>query len=174
MVANLRHNVKNVPMLLRAAKRVAARQPDVHFVIAGEGELQKELIESAQHSGLAGKVHFVGRCIDVPSLVAASSVCVLTSFAEGFSNSILEYMAAGKPVVATNVGGAAEAVVEHETGFLVASDDDVALASRFIQLLDDEEMASKFGSEGRRIAGEKFSQEGQLRKTVELYNFLLR
>ena len=107
LVANLRHSVKNVPMFLRAAKRVHEALPDVEFVIAGEGELLDHLMTMAKELGIAKQVHFIGRCDDVPALLSLSSVCVLTSIGEGFSNSILEYMAAGKPVVATRVGGAA-------------------------------------------------------------------
>lgn len=172
LVANLRHSVKNVPMLLRAAKTVSASVPDAHFVIAGEGELETAFKTQAKELGVGELVHFIGRCTDVPALLAASYACVLTSTAEGFSNSILEYMAAGKPVVATNVGGAAEAIAEGKTGYLIESDDDAALAERLITLLGDGEIARSFGAEGRRIAGEKFSLAAQLSATKELYRSL--
>ncbi|MEQ1920976.1 MAG: glycosyltransferase family 4 protein [Pyrinomonadaceae bacterium] len=173
LVANLRHAVKNVPMFLRAAKRVADTVPYTHFVIAGEGELESELKAMVVELGIDKEVHFIGRCSDIPSLLSTSSACVLTSTAEGFSNSILEYMAAGKPVVATNVGGAAEAVVEGETGYLVASDDDAGMAENLIDLLKDDRKAVAFGNAGRAIAHDKFSQEAQLRNTLRLYNSLL-
>lgn len=172
LVANLRHAVKNVPMLLRTAQTVTAAVPDAHLVIAGEGELESALRIQAAELGVAERVHFIGRCTDVPSLLAASYACVLTSTAEGFSNSILEYMAAGKPVVATNVGGAAEAIADRESGYIVASDDDASMAQRLIDLLSDPEMAASFGAAGRRIAGEKFSREAQLAATTELYRRL--
>ncbi len=170
LVANLRHRVKNIPMLLRAAKRVKDVHPDVHFVIAGEGELEEELRELAVELDVADRIHFIGRCNDVPSLLAASYACVLTSTAEGFSNSLIEYMAAGKPVVATNVGGAAEAIGDGVTGYLVAPDDDRAMAEHLIQLLSDEGKAGQIGEEGKRIAREKFSNASQLSKTLDLYN----
>jgi len=174
MVANLRHSVKNVPMFIQAARRVLEVRPDVHFIVAGEGELRSKFERSAENSGVANKVHFLGRCDDVPFLLNMSFACVLTSFAEGFSNSILEYMAAGKPVVATDVGGASDAIVAGETGYLVPSDDDEALATRIIQLLNDEAKAIAFGTEGRRVVSEKFSPHAQLRSTVDLYNSLLK
>ncbi|MBK8466525.1 MAG: glycosyltransferase [Chloracidobacterium sp.] len=173
IVANLRHCVKNVPMHLRAAKRVIENQRDVHFVIAGEGELEAQLQESARLSGIADNVHFIGRCDDVPALLGVSYACVLTSTAEGFSNSILEYMAAGKPVVATNVGGASEAIIDGETGFVVASNDDEAMANHLIGLLNDRAKGSAFGAKGRLIVDEKFSQQSQLQATLALYNSLL-
>ena len=173
LVANLRHSVKNVPMFLRAAKRVHEALPDVEFVIAGEGELLDHLMTMAKELGIAKQVHFIGRCDDVPALLSLSSVCVLTSIGEGFSNSILEYMAAGKPVVATRVGGAAEAVVEGESGYLVDSDNDEQMAVRLIELLNDTERAVRFGERGRNIVKEKFSQRRQLDETLALYDCLL-
>lgn len=173
LVANLRHAVKNVPMFLRVAKRVAEAVPNTHFIIAGEGELETELQAMAAELGIAKQTHFVGRCCDVPSLLSASYACVLTSTAEGFSSSILEYMAAGKPVVATNVGGAAEVVVEGETGYLVASNDDAEMAERLIGLLSDDAKATAFGTAGREIVRDKFSIDAQIRNTLRIYNSLL-
>lgn len=173
MVANLRHDVKNVPMFLRAAKRVVADIPDANFVIAGEGELESQLKNTAKLIGVADNVRFVGRCADVPTLLAKSNACVLTSRAEGFSNSILEYMAAGKPVVATNVGGASEAIVDGETGYLVASDDDEAMAKRLSEILGDAKRAGEMGEKAKRRIVENFSADAQLQKTLRLYNKLL-
>ena len=173
LVANLRHSVKNVPMFLRVAKRVADTVPNTHFVIAGEGELETELKTFAVELGIKQKVHFIGRCSDVPSLLSSSYACVLTSTAEGFSNSILEYMAAGKPVVATNVGGAAEAVSDGETGYLVVSDDDAKMAEHLIELLKEDAKAATFGNAGRVIVRNKFSNDAQLSNTLRLYNSLL-
>src|SRR5262249_50330164 len=141
LVANLRHPVKNVPMFLRAAERVLEKYDDVRFVIAGEGEMQADLEATAAQLGIEEFTYFIGRCDDVPALLAASYACVLTSTAEGFSNSILEYMAAGKPVVATDVGGAAEVVVDGETGYLVESNDSETMATRLMELLGDEATA---------------------------------
>jgi glycosyltransferase involved in cell wall biosynthesis len=155
-------------------KRVTESCANVQFVIAGEGELETDLKALAKSLGVADNVHFLGRCTDVPALLSISSVCVLTSFAEGFSNSIIEYMAAGRAVVATDVGGAAEAIVEGETGFLVASDDDAAMAARLIELLSDEGKMTRFGANGKNVLKERFSSKTQLIRTLELYNDLLQ
>jgi L-malate glycosyltransferase len=173
LVANLRHSVKNVPMFLRTAKKVHEKFPEVEFVIAGEGELLEQLKTMAGDLGIASNVHFIGRCDDVAALLSISTLCVLTSLGEGFSNSILEYMAAGKPVVATRVGGAAEAVVDGESGYLVESDDDGAMAERVIELLTDNERAAAFGNRGKKIVTEKFSSSAQLEQILTLYNSLL-
>jgi L-malate glycosyltransferase len=174
IVANVRSDVKNHSMFLKAAEIVADTVESVGFVVAGEGELLETLRKEAFGLGIGHLVDFMGPCSDIPTLLSASDVCILSSRSEGFSNAILEYMAAGKPVVATRVGGASEAVIEGETGFLVDSDDHVEMASQIIALLSDQEMTDRFGSRGREIVEERFSESIQLRQTVDLYNRLLK
>ncbi len=169
IVANLRSAVKNHRMFLSAAAKVNGEVSSVCFVIAGEGDLVEETKAFAAELGLTGQTFFLGRCEKVAELLSISSICVLTSESEGFSNSILEYMAAGKPVVATDVGGAAEAIVEGETGFLVASQDHEALADRLIELLIDREKAERMGNKARQVADAKFSLDARKDKTLELY-----
>ncbi|MBX3282607.1 MAG: glycosyltransferase [Acidobacteria bacterium] len=168
LVANLRHDVKNVPMLLRAAKKVAKTTPS-HFVIAGEGPLESVLRSQANDLGINEKVSFIGRSMKVPELLAESLVGVLTSNAEGFSNSIIEYMAAGKPVVATRVGGAAEVIVDGENGFLVEANDSERMAEHLIALLQDPQNAAEMGSNGRRLIKERFGKKRQTEALSELY-----
>jgi L-malate glycosyltransferase len=175
IVANLRHAVKDHPTFLRAARRVKERLPNSCFVLAGEGELIEPMRRLAGEFGIADRTYFLGRCDRVGELLAISDVCVLSSKFEGFSNSILEYMAAGKPVVATNVGGAREAIVEGETGYLVPSGDDRAMAERVIHLLQSPAEARELGMRGRTLVGDRFSREAQLKNTEELYGrFLTR
>lgn len=169
LVANLRHPVKNQPMFLRAAKAISEKFSAAHFVIAGEGELKTGLENLAKELQVSDKTHFIGRCAQIPELLSISFAGVLTSFAEGFSNSILEYMSARLPVVATNVGGASEAIVENETGFLAESDDDAAMSKHLIELLKDEKKARQMGESGRKIVEEKFSCRSQLENTLKLY-----
>jgi L-malate glycosyltransferase len=173
IVANMRHEVKDHPMFLRAARRVKESVPAAAFALAGEGELADGLKRMAAELGLGGAAFFPGRCDRVAELLFASDVCVLSSKAEGFSNSILEYMGAARPVVATDVGGAREAIVEGETGHLVASGDDEALAARVVELLGDPAGARAMGERGRRRVEEKFSARVQLERTAELYERLL-
>ena len=169
LVANLRHTVKNQPLLMRTARKVIEKMPHTHFVLAGEGELKNDLEALARELNVEKNTHFIGRCTKVPELLSISSIGVLTSFAEGFSNSILEYMAAGLPVVATRVGGATEAIVEDETGYTVESDDENELAERLLELLSNEVKIAAFGANARRRVHEKFSLENQLAETLKLY-----
>jgi glycosyltransferase involved in cell wall biosynthesis len=165
--------VKDHPMFLRAAARVRAAVPDVGFVIAGEGELMEDLRELAVQLGIQDDVFFIGRCDSVGDILFASDVGVLSSKAEGFANAILEYMAGGLPVVATDVGGAREAIAEGETGYVVASGDDEKMAERIIELLNEPERARSMGERGQLIVAEKFSCDQHLRNTLELYDELL-
>ena len=174
IVANLRHDVKDHPTFLRAARRVREAVPDAAFVLAGEGELTDSMRALAAQLGIADNVHFIGRCQRVAELLAVSSVCVLSSKAEGFSNSILEYMAAARAVVATDVGGAREAIEEGETGFIVPAGDDERLAARVVELLENPERARMMGEAGRRVITQKFSCAAQLERTAQLYERLLR
>jgi glycosyltransferase involved in cell wall biosynthesis len=174
MVANFEYKIKDHPMLLRAAQRVKREVPEAIFVIAGEGELREETQKIAKELGVSESCLFIGRCASVPDLLAASDICVLSSQAEGFSNSILEYMAAGRAVVATNVGGASEAIVEGETGYLVQSGDDGAMAERIISLLRDPDRRRAMGISGRRLVEQRFSCENRLTTTTALYQKFLR
>ncbi|MGI9036648.1 MAG: glycosyltransferase [Pyrinomonadaceae bacterium] len=174
IVANFRSTVKNQKMFLRAARKVKENFPSARFVLAGEGELLNETKKFAVELGLRNETFFTDRCADVSKLLSIADICVLSSTTEGFSNSILEYMAARKPIVATDVGGAREAIIEGKTGFLVDSNDDGQMAKRLEELLQNPEKAKKMGEAGRKIAEEKFSAEAQLKNTLALYEKLLR
>ena len=173
IVANLQHPVKDHPMFLRAATRVRAAIPDAAFVIAGEGKLMAGLRELTAQLGLERDVFFIGRCEKVAELLSVSDLCALSSTAEGFSNAILEYMAAARPVVVTDVGGAREAVIDGETGYIVAAGDSEQMAERMIELLRDPKRARAMGDRGRSLIEEKFSCEGHLANTLELYSEML-
>lgn len=174
IVANLRHEVKDQETFLRAAARVRAEIPNAIFVLAGEGERTDLLKSYAAERGLADAAIFTGRCTRVPELLLASDIGVLSSSNEGFSNAILEYMAAGAPVVTTDVGGVREAVVEGESGFIVPVGDDEAMANRLLQLLRDKELQLRFGARGQAIVASKFSLAARLNQTESLYADLLR
>lgn len=170
IVANLRSDVKNHRMFLRAAQKVKEKIKNVAFVLAGEGELIESLKTFVRDLDIEKDVFFIGGCARIGELLSISNACVLSSKSEGFSNAILEYMSAAKPVVATRVGGASEAVIDGETGFLVESDDDETMAKQLVELLENPEKAERFGQRGRQLVEEKFTLEAQLAKTLDLYN----
>lgn len=182
IMANMRAHVrhpepacwKDHPTFLRAAQRVHERVPEAAFIIAGEGELKEMTQELARSLGLGERTFFLGRCQDVGALLSISDVCVLSSRSEGFSNAILEYMAAGKPVVATDVGGAREAIMHGESGYLAPVGDHEQLAGHIISLLLQPETSRWMGERGKRLASEKFSSLRQLQNVESLYNELLK
>ena len=181
IMANMRAHVKypepacfkDHPTFLRAAQRVHASIPDAAFIISGEGELQEETEKLARTLGISDRVFFIGRCQDVGAVLSISDVCVLSSSSEGFSNAILEYMAAGRPVVATDVGGAAEAIEHGESGYLVAARDHELMGDYLISLLSKPEDAQRMGDYGKRIVNERFSCAKQLQNVERLYTELL-
>ena len=177
MRAHVRHPepacLKDHPTFLRAAKRVYENVPDAAFIIAGEGELMEATQELAQSLGIRDRTFFIGRCQDVGAVLSISDVCVLSSRSEGFSNAILEYMAAGSPVVATDVGGAREAIVQGESGYLVPAGDHEGMAEHIASLLLQPELARSMGEYGKRIVTEKFSSQKQLQNVESLYSELL-
>lgn len=173
IVANMRHDVKDHPMFLRAAQVVKESVPEAEFLLAGEGELAGYLQSLASQLGIHGSTYFLGRCDNVAALLQVSDVCVLSSKAEGFSNAILEYMAAARPVVATAVGGAGEVICEGQTGYLVNSGDHQSMAERIVSLLRDLESARAMGQRGQKLVEEKFSCAVQLRRIEDLYDKLL-
>ena len=173
IVANLSNPVKDHPTFLRAAQRVRQAVPEARFILVGSGLLMDETCALTKELGLEADVFFTGRCEQVADLLSISDVCALSSVAEGFSNSILEYMGASRPVVATNVGGAREAIIEGETGYLAPPGDYETMAARIIELLRNPERARSMGRRGRQVVEQKFSPAAQLAQTEQLYDRLL-
>ncbi|HJT66304.1 MAG TPA: glycosyltransferase [Pyrinomonadaceae bacterium] len=178
MRAHVRHPepscLKDHPTFLRAAQLVRKQVPEAGFIIAGEGELLEATQELARTLGIAERTFFIGRCKDIGRVLSISDVCVLSSRSEGFSNAILEYMAAGRPVVSTDAGGAREAVIHGETGYIVPAGDHQRIAEHVASLLLDPEQARAMGEAGRRVANERFSASKQLQNIESLYGELLK
>ena len=172
IVANLRLVLKDHPTFLRAAAKVHAAAPGTTFVVAGEGPLLEPLRQLAADLGIADHVYFIGRCQNVADLLSVSDIGVLSSVSEGFPNVLVEYMAAGLPVVTTDVGGAREAVSDGTTGFVVPPRDADAMAGRILHLLGDPRERVTMGGVARRIAWEKFSCAAQLAAVEGLYEQL--
>jgi glycosyltransferase involved in cell wall biosynthesis len=173
MVANLRP-VKAVDTLIRAAAIVVKSVPNVRFAIVGDGPQRTSLLKLAAELSLTGQIEFTGSTSDVRSTLRDATVGVLTSTSEGFSNAILEYMCASLPVVATNVGGNREAVLDGKTGFLVAPGDLDALASKLTYLLTHPDESLRLGCAGRKRAEAEFSLDTMIRDYQEYYIRLVK
>lgn len=163
--------LKGVGYLIEAAALLAERGTPIHLVIAGDGELRSELEQLACERCVAAS--FIGFCADMPTLLASVDVFVMPSLSEGLGVAVLEAMAAGRPVVASAVGGLKESVVDGVTGFLVPPGDPNALAEGIGRLVENPSLAAEFGSAGRARARADFSLENMARRNEELYRELL-
>jgi glycosyltransferase involved in cell wall biosynthesis len=171
-VANLRP-VKGLGVFVRAAARLRDEHPRAAFEVAGEGELRGALEQQVRAEGLAGRFRLRGCVADVSGFLADLDVAVLCSHAEGMSNALLEYMAAGRPVVATAVGAAPELIEDGVHGLLVPPGDAVRLAEAIGRLLADRSLARRLGESARRRALERFSREAMVRRFEDFYQGLL-
>jgi len=156
--------------LLKAASLVSRHFYDSLFLLVGEDRgIQKNLEKLASELGIVNNIMFMGQRNDVSDLMVASDVSVLPSHEEGFSNVVLESMAACLPVVATRVGGNPEAIIDGETGWLVAPGKPEELAMKIMDLLEDPQKAEKWGEAGRRRVEQNFSCEKMVAEFVKLY-----
>ena len=171
--------MKGVEDFLDAAATVAERVPQAHFLVIGDTidhdgpRYRRELEDRAARLGLGKRVLFTGFRLDVPRILAAVAVSVLPSLSEGLSNTILESMAAGAPVVATWVGGSAEALEDGVDGLLVPPQDAAALSRAIVWILEHPEAARQLGRRARARVAEEFSLERLIRETECLYTRLL-
>ncbi len=159
MTANLNRPVKRVELFIRAAGRVHAELPQAYFLVLGDGKLKPDLEALAKREGVEHNVIFLGLREDFLPYLAMMDVGCLTSDSEGFPNAILEYMAAGLPVVAPAVGGVGELVQDDETGFLVPTGDVEAVASAILRLLKNAALRETFGNRARKIVEQEYAWE---------------
>jgi glycosyltransferase involved in cell wall biosynthesis len=156
--------------LIRAAKQVIAAIPESRFLLVGEDRgIQKELEGQVKAMGISERMMFLGHRNDIPQLLAASDLYILASHEEGFSNVVLESMAAGLPVVATDVGGNREAVLDGVTGWLVPPKDPETMAEKIILTLDGLAGAKIQGDQGRLRVKQFFTVEQMIDAHVKLY-----
>jgi glycosyltransferase involved in cell wall biosynthesis len=152
---------------IQMARRLTARRKDVVFALVGDGQTLGESRKAAK--GVEG-IRFLGKQKHVEPIAATFHVGVLCTFVEGLSNSIMEYMALGLPVVATDGGGTRELVADGETGFLVPPGDPDALAARIEYLLDHPAVAHRMGEAGKERLRQGFSITRMVEDTLRLYN----
>lgn len=174
-VGNIRR-VKGHDIFIRAAASIATNFSNVLFSIAGsilEPDYFAELQALVRDLNLSDRFNFAGGVTNLHQHLSEADIFVLPSRSEGFSNAIIEAMAASLPVIATDVGGNSEAVKDGVSGFLVPSDDPAALAKAITRLLSDPPLAKKMGTEGKAIAVEQFSTEAMMTKITSVYKNLL-
>jgi L-malate glycosyltransferase len=162
--------VKGIPQFVDAARIVLEKEPHMRFLAVGDGELYAAVVDRIRQYGLEDRFHLAGEQTDVLPYLAAMDIGVLSSLAEGFSNSLLEYMASGLPAVATEVGGNREAL--EGVGLLVPSDDPKALAEAILELRTPG-LRQLLGQAARQRV-ERFSLARAEKRMKEIYAELLQ
>lgn len=166
---------KGYPYLIQSAVELKNRGYNFVWLIAGEGELRFQLEQMVKNYGLEDTIRFLGLREDVPKLMFASDIFVLTSLWEGLPGVVLEAMAVGLPVVATDVGGTPELVEDGTNGFLIPPGNPMKMADAIEKLINmSGEARRKIGSMGKEIVKEKFTVETMARKHEGLYVKLLQ
>ncbi|MEO8287338.1 MAG: glycosyltransferase [Chloroflexota bacterium] len=160
---------KGQRFLIEAARIVAARYPEVRFAFVGNGELRADLERQAEDAGIAGNIVFLGFRADVADIMAVSDIFTLSSLWEGMPVALLEAMAAGCPVVATDVGGVSQLVQPGVTGLLVPPADAEALANALLQCLDDPERTRQMGAAGQSWVEQECGMRSWASKWEKLY-----
>jgi len=167
--------VKCHKVFLNAAAEIIKKSKSVQFLLVGESKngYEKELSQFAENLGIKNNVIFSGFRSYVKEILSISDVSVLSSSSEGLSNAILEYMAAGNPVVATDVGGNRELVIDGITGFLVPAHNPDALAGAIFKLLNNQTLSKEMGIRGRERVERFFAKNVMIKNIDSLFEKLL-
>jgi len=166
--------VKNHGVILRALRRLADQRLKVYFLLVGDGPHRTVLEQEIQRLGLASEVRLFGYSNRVPELLNCMDLYVQSSLYEGFSNTVLEAMACGVPILATDVGGTGDILNEGREGFFFQPDDDEKLASLIVRLTQDTERRRLLGERARHRAVEQFPIQSMVRNYQTIYQDLVR
>jgi glycosyltransferase involved in cell wall biosynthesis len=161
---------KDQGSLIKAVKKMVSKKNKIELIMVGDGPLKKELMELAKELNVLESVKFLGYRNDIAKLLSIIDVFVLSSFTEGISLTLLEAMAAGKPIVATKVGGNPEVVDDGVTGILVPCGFPERIESAVMRFYANRSLIAQFGEAGRKRAYEFFSLENMTNQYEKLYN----
>lgn len=163
---------KNQEMILKAWPRILEKVPSAYLLLAGEGSREKFLRKTSVKLKLEQFIRFLGFRTDIPDLLQLADVVLLTSFREGLPRAVLEAMAAGRPVVATDTRGTRDLVVDGVTGFLVPCGDSAAAAEKIIELFDDTGLAETMGTQAA-LRSQSFSFGKVAAQMADIYKYYL-
>lgn len=162
--------VKDIPTLLQSMKLVLQRYPDVSLIVVGEGGEKEYLLEVANRLGISESVDFLGCRRDIPLVLKDIDIFVLSSLSEGTSITLLEAMAAGKPVVVTNVGGNPAIVADGINGFLVPPREPETMANALVRLIEDSSLRTKMGEANTKKVSDSYSVLAMTEQYQRLYD----
>ncbi len=166
------HPIKDHTSLLHGFAQLAKQRSDVDLLLIGDGPRREELQTLVQHLGIQQRVQFLGVRSDVADLLQAANVFTLTSLCEAASLTLLEAMAAGLPVVVTDVGGNPEIVRQEKEGLLVPRQDAAAIGNALSRILSDTVLANNMGQAGRQRVKETYTLERSIQRYHHLYQRL--
>jgi glycosyltransferase involved in cell wall biosynthesis len=169
MVATF-YQLKDYTTYILAALDILTEREDVSFLCVGAGDSSKYQKMVPEH--LKQKILFPGKRNDVESIMSVCNIGVLSTFTEGIPNTVMEYMALAKPIVATNGGGVSELVIDKETGFLIPEQDKKAMKDKILELLDNPELAKKMGVAGKNRIQTEFGIEKMVKSYYSIYEKL--
>ena len=165
--------VKGHTYFLKAAKRILVRPIEAEFLIAGSGPEESRLRRLARDLHIAAHVTFVPYLQSFTEVLRAMDIFCLPSLQQGLGTTMLEAMALGKPVVATEVGGVKTVLKHHENGIVVPCENEVALAEGMLELLEDPPRARQLGQQARELVARQYNVERMAARTVRLYRELI-
>ena len=174
MIANLNRRVKRVDLFIKAASKVQQKTQNISFVIVGDGNQRSVFERLSKKLNIRDRVFFAGLQENVYPYLSAFDIGVISSDSEGFSNSILEYLASGIPVIATDVGGNRELIESGITGLLVPRGDHEALAKSILELLNDEDQRANLAQKAKRVVIEKYAWDKKIKEIESYYLSLLK
>ena len=165
MVAGFRPH-KDYKTLIVAAKSILKTRDDISFILVGDGP---DLERSKKMAERYDKIIFTGRQSAVESIINICDIGILSTYTEGISNSIIEFMAIGKPVIATDGGGTNEIIIHKETGYLIPKESPEILRETVLKLVNDSELTQKLGQNGKERIVREFSMNSMIGSYHSLY-----
>lgn len=167
-VANLRP-VKNIELFIETAGKLRKEFNHLKFVVVGEGPQRENYLRMIKDKHLKSVFLLPGQSDNIPDCLAAFDMAIMTSRSESFSNSLIEYMVAGLPIVVSHVGGNSEAISHNHNGLLFELSEKDGLEKNLRKLINDPQLAYKLGKTAREEAWRKYSHERCLRETEKFY-----
>ena len=162
--------IKGHQYFLEAARQVLESCENTVFIVVGDGELSGYLKDLTRKLGLADNVLFLGHCNDVLLLTSVMNVVVSTSLSEGLGLALTEAMAQGVPVVATEVGGVPELIIDNESGLLVPAKDSISVANAIIKLLENDDLRHRLAAQGKARCADNFIVSRTVKDLQEIYS----
>jgi len=172
LVGNLRP-VKGIDVFIKSAKYILEEISTVYFLVIGDGDEKQKLSNLAADLNIQDRIIFAGKRDDIPSILTICDIGVSSSHSEGLSNSIIEYMTSGLPVICTDVGGNNELVEENKNGYLVLPNEPKQMARALLKLLENKSLANSMGKESKKRSKENFSLKTFIQHMQKYYVGLL-